>query len=246
MQTSFFSIKRLQNVTSITPTSKVAAGMEAKYLVTFRPESKEDYSSDIVVVTEREKFLVQVKAIGARAELDFPAYYNFDMCPVGCTTQKTFLVHNVGEKLGAFTVEAGEAGGPFVVSPKEATLGCGESMQFSVSFSPSDTVMYAQALSFKFLDGQVCETMVEGGGAELDVHLKDEKVYLNPTFISRSSQKRFKLVNNSKVPVRFSFQRYMDKGRDEDERSRAMLDLDTEVRHTRAFAFVDQACMWLN
>ena len=225
LQTSFFSIKRIQNTKKKDSTSKVAAGMEVKYQITFRPETTEDYTSDIVVVTEREKFLVQIRAIGAQAMLDFPSYFNFDMCPVGCTTQKTFLIHNVGQKIAAFSIETQE---PFSVTPKEATLDCGESMQCSVAFKPDDTMLYSIPILVKFFDGRICEALFEGGGCELDVTLLNEQVYLMPTFISRSSQKRFKIVNNSKIPVDFSFHQYMDKVRDEDERNRAMIELDGE------------------
>ena len=225
LQTSFFSIKRIQNGKKKDSTSKVVAGMEVKYQITFTPETKDDYASDIVVVTEREKFLVQIRAIGAQAMLDFPSYFNFDLCPVGCTTQKTFLIHNIGEKIAAFSIETRA---PFSVTPKEATLDCGESMQCSVAFTPDDTVLYSVPIVITFFDGRVCEALFEGGGCELDVSLMNEQVYLMPTFISRSSQKRFKIVNNSKIPVKFSFQQFMDANRDEDERNRAMIELDTE------------------
>ena len=231
LQTSFFSIKRVQNAKKSDSTSKVAAGMEVKYQITFTPETKDDYTSDIVVVTEREKFLVQIRAIGAQAELDFPSYFNFDSCPVGCTTQKTFLIHNVGEKTAAFSIEARA---PFGVSPKEATLDCGESMQCSVSFTPDDTAVYSIPILITFFDGRVCEALFEGSGCELDVSLLNEQVYLMPTFISRSSQKRFKVVNNSKIPVDFSFHQYMDQNRDEDERNRAMVELDGEESESLA------------
>ena len=40
--------------------------MEAAYLLEFRPEELRDYQADIRCITEREKFRVSVKAIGAR------------------------------------------------------------------------------------------------------------------------------------------------------------------------------------
>ena len=247
LQTSFFSIRRVAATTADPlatkggagggKTSKIAAGMEVKYVVTFRPESIDDYATDVVVVTEREKFLVSVKAIGARAALDFPSYYNFDACPVGIQTRKTFLVHNVGEKMAAFSIEVpqpptGGAGGHvrnvFDVTPREATLDCGESMQCEIAFTPQETLLYSSPVSFKFFDGAVAEALFEGCGGELDISLQEDKLYLMPTFISRSSQKRFRIVNRSKQAAKFSFQQFMDRARDEDERMRAMVELDGE------------------
>ena len=42
----------------------------------------QDYTHELICITEREKFLVPVRAIGARAVLDFPDEVNFGTCPV--------------------------------------------------------------------------------------------------------------------------------------------------------------------
>lgn len=51
---------------------KVAPGMEVCYVVTFKPQEVRAYSVELMVVTEREKFVVPVGALGHRAVLDFP------------------------------------------------------------------------------------------------------------------------------------------------------------------------------
>lgn len=55
-------------------------------------------------MTEREKFVVPVKAIGARAMLDFPDEVNFSMCPVKYPSTKTLLVRNIGNKEAHFAL----------------------------------------------------------------------------------------------------------------------------------------------
>ena len=47
--------------------NKVAHGMEITFIIRFSPEAKIDYSYDLVVVTEREKFVVPILAIGKRS-----------------------------------------------------------------------------------------------------------------------------------------------------------------------------------
>ncbi|MCO5608439.1 hypothetical protein L7F22_062649 [Adiantum nelumboides] len=47
-------------------TNKVACGMKVTYIVTFCPESDEDYQSELVVVTDREKFIVPVRCFGRK------------------------------------------------------------------------------------------------------------------------------------------------------------------------------------
>ena len=42
----------------------------------------QDYDYELVCVTEREKFIVPVRAIGARALLDFPDKVHFSASPV--------------------------------------------------------------------------------------------------------------------------------------------------------------------
>ena len=62
--------------------SKVAPGMETTCLVSFTPDERKDYQHELVCITEREKFVVPVRAIGARALLDFPDEINFSAAPV--------------------------------------------------------------------------------------------------------------------------------------------------------------------
>lgn len=52
--------------------SKVASGMEVSFTIKFKPQEVKDYSVDLVVCTEREKFLVAVVAIGDRPLLQLP------------------------------------------------------------------------------------------------------------------------------------------------------------------------------
>jgi hydrocephalus-inducing protein len=62
--------------------SRVAPGMEVSYTVRFSPEAKIDYSFDLTVVTERERFIVPIRAVGCKALLDFPDVLNFGSVPV--------------------------------------------------------------------------------------------------------------------------------------------------------------------
>lgn len=55
-------------------------------------------------ITEREKFVVPVKAIGARAILDFPDDINFPTGPVKYINSKTLLIRNTGDREAKFTL----------------------------------------------------------------------------------------------------------------------------------------------
>ena len=56
----------------------------------------QDYSFELVCVTEREKFIIPVRAVGARALLDFPDEVHFSAAPV--------KVNKTDEMVAYFTV----------------------------------------------------------------------------------------------------------------------------------------------
>lgn len=66
----------------------------------------QDYNHELVCITEREKFIVPVRAIGARAILDFPDNIHFPAGPVKHTRSKTLLVRNIGNSEAKFTLRA--------------------------------------------------------------------------------------------------------------------------------------------
>ncbi|GCB60596.1 hypothetical protein scyTo_0014197 [Scyliorhinus torazame] len=112
---------------------KVAPGMTTTFKLVFVPEENKDYIHELICVTEREKFLVPVKAIGARAILDFPDCINFSVCPVKHNTQKTLLVRNIGKRETTFALQTKK---PFFVEPISGYVDIGESFQVTVEFIP--------------------------------------------------------------------------------------------------------------
>jgi hydrocephalus-inducing protein len=72
--------------------------MEIQFIVRFSPEAKIDYNYDLVVETEREKFIVPIRAIGKRAMIDFPDSLDFENVPVKYITEKPVIIRNLGEK----------------------------------------------------------------------------------------------------------------------------------------------------
>ncbi|NWR81583.1 HYDIN protein, partial [Centropus unirufus] len=64
----------------------------------------QDYFHQLTCITERDMFNVPIRAIGARAILDFPDRLNFSTCPVKYSTQKTLLVHNFGNQEARYRI----------------------------------------------------------------------------------------------------------------------------------------------
>jgi len=62
-------------------------------------EAKVDYNYELIMETEREKFVVPIIAIGKRAMIDFPDAINFgNDCPVKYVTEKPVIIRNLGDK----------------------------------------------------------------------------------------------------------------------------------------------------
>ncbi|NWV14183.1 HYDIN protein, partial [Ptilonorhynchus violaceus] len=64
----------------------------------------QDYFHQLLCNTEKEQFIVPIRAIGARAVLDFPDQLDFSVCPVKHSTQKTLLVHNLGNRAAHYQI----------------------------------------------------------------------------------------------------------------------------------------------
>ena len=70
----------------------IAPGMEVAYVVTFKPVSAGDYACDLVVCTEREKFVVPIRAQGQQPALDVPDVIEFESVPCKSEVKRTFQV----------------------------------------------------------------------------------------------------------------------------------------------------------
>ena len=101
IRSAFFHVKR--DLGDDKGRDKVAPGMEVSYTITFTPQDPINYEYDMVVVTEREKLIVPLKALGPIPRFDFPDLVEFPLAPVRVETSKVLLVRNVGNATGSFT-----------------------------------------------------------------------------------------------------------------------------------------------
>ena len=112
---------------------RVAPGMEISFLIKFSPEAKSDYSYDLMVLTEREKFIVPIRAVGCRAMLDFPDVLDFGQVPVKHVTEKPAMIRNIGEKTTKWKIKVPSG---FQLSKQEGILEVGQSEQLVFEFIP--------------------------------------------------------------------------------------------------------------
>jgi hypothetical protein len=186
--------------------SKVAAGMEAAYTITFTPDSEADFSWDLIVCTEREKFVVPIRARGARGALDFPASVDFGReCACKVAHKRSFVVRNTGRRGTRFALSAAA---PFAVAPRDAHLAVGESLQCTVTFTPQRAARAQGDVRVDFDSGDCTLVRATGTGVDIDVAVVPQAVTFLDTFVTKTSQRTFTLVNRTATPAPFALKRF--------------------------------------
>ncbi|GMH35419.1 hypothetical protein BSKO_03287 [Bryopsis sp. KO-2023] len=181
--------------------SKLAMGMSVEYKITFKPESYDDYFYELVVCTEREKFIVPITAVGRRPALDFPDKVDLGLSPVKISTKKFVLVTNVGEKAGKFDLITQP---PFFINPTRGVLGPNESLQCIVGCCPHIVGVHESELSITYDYGEAVFSKLRAVGREVDVDIPAPTVDLLPTYVTKASLRTFKISNASETVVKFS------------------------------------------
>ena len=141
--------------------------MEVSYTVRFSPEAKIDYSFDLTVVTEREKFIVPIRAVGCKALLDFPDVLNFGSVPVKHTQEKPIMVRNIGEKATQWFVKVPNG---FKVSKTEGILEVGQSEQLVFEFKPQEARAYRDQMTLVY-DKNEAVIPITGEGHNDNIYL---------------------------------------------------------------------------
>jgi hydrocephalus-inducing protein len=185
--------------------------MELSYTIRFKPDARIDYFYDLTVVTEREKFVVPIKAQGFTALLDVPDAIDFGSeCPVRYESEKTVLMRNVGDKPTRFYFKCPA---PYTVSVSEGYLDVNSTMQVQVYFKPDRINQpYNRDLMLVYgsSDKEDCKNIeaaikLTGAARNADVQFSSRNLNMQDTYIALISQATFEIINNSDVPVDFSW-----------------------------------------
>jgi hydrocephalus-inducing protein len=213
--------------TSDPSVGKVAPGMEVAFKVRFVPVDTEDYRCDLVVATERERFVVPIKCVGNKPALDFPDLVAFESTPAKCSSVATRVVRNVGTKRASFAFLVPD---PFAAFPSEGVLDVGEAVQIRLEFHPERCGTYEAEMEIDCGEG-VAPAVVGliGDGCEMRVGLDCGEVEMLPTFVRKRTRRTFRVVNRGDRVARFEVKRLAD----------AFLDEEARLRATRAFAAGD-------
>ncbi|XP_040838338.1 hydrocephalus-inducing protein homolog isoform X1 [Ochotona curzoniae] len=207
--------------------NKVAPGVPSTFRILFTPEENKDYAHMLTCITEREKFIVPIKARGARAILDFPDKLNFSTCPVKYSTQKILLVQNIGNKDAVFHIKTRR---PFSVEPTVATLDVGESMQLEVEFEPQNVGNHSERLLVYYDTGEKVFVSLYGAAVDLNIRLDKNSLIIEKTYISLSSQRTVTIHNRSNIIAHFQWKVFATQEEEEREKNRVCSDLNKEEK----------------
>nr|XP_054497043.1 hydrocephalus-inducing protein-like [Agelaius phoeniceus] len=181
---------------------KVPPGLYMTVHILFTPGQKKDYSYELTCTTEREEFIVPIRAIGPRAILDFPAQVDFSECPVKHSTQKTLLVRNVGNRTAHYQLSTQS---PFSVIPTTGALDVGDAVQVAVEFQPLKTGDHSGFLVVHYDTGEDTHTSLHGRAVEAPIGLDRNTVTLEKTYISMSNSATVLIHNRSDITARFQW-----------------------------------------
>ncbi|KAI8900319.1 hypothetical protein BC833DRAFT_523632 [Globomyces pollinis-pini] len=200
---------------------KVAPGMEVSFVIKFQPEENVDYLLDLICITEREKFIVPIQAIGARGILDLPDQILFSEVPVRFLSTKTLLVRNIGDTAAKFDIQVDS---PFTISPNHGFLECNDSMQLSLDFYPRQTGSYNSKMVVKYSSGDEMVLDVIGSAENLLIRLDKGHLKVENT-ISLTTTKTFQIFNRSNHMVSFAWKKCVNEMEEEHMKAKRHLQL---------------------
>ncbi|ETV98760.1 hypothetical protein H310_08827 [Aphanomyces invadans] len=215
----FFKIKKC---TAHDKDGKIAAGMEISFQIEFLPQERKEYALDLVCCTEREKFLVPIRARGTFAALSFPDEIDFGSCPVKIKCSKVMTVHNIGTKGAKFVFTTTP---PFKITPQTMYLDIGAAIQMEIEFIPQHTREREGELEIRDDSGRCSYVRLTGEVTNLEVYLSHPMVEPSPAYITLSSRKRIKICNGSDHPVEFTWKAYAGHKNEQSERDRLLSEL---------------------
>ncbi|XP_068943597.1 hydrocephalus-inducing protein homolog [Petaurus breviceps papuanus] len=197
--------------------NKVAPGVPSTFRILFTPEENKDYSHVLTCVTEREKFIVPIKARGARAILDFPDELNFGICPVKHSTQKILLVRNIGNREAVFHIKIRS---PFSAEPCVGTVSVKDTMQMTVDFEPLVLGDHSEKLIVNYDTGEKVCVSLYGAGADMNIRLDKNSLTIEKTYISLSNQRNIIIHNRSNIIAHFQWKVYATQEEEDKEKAR--------------------------
>ncbi|KAM7020692.1 hydrocephalus-inducing protein-like isoform 4-T4 [Acridotheres tristis] len=215
------SVLQKQSLFQVSPPELVFenfATQEVSEMVLSLVNKDKNYCHELVCLTARERIVVPIRAIGARAILHFPDQLDFSECPVKYSTQKTLLVHNIGNLAADYQLSTQS---PFSVVPARGTLGAGDTMQVTVEFHPLTIGDHSGSLAVCCNTGEKSiQTNLHGEAVDANIGLSTYSVKIGKTFINTSNYTTMFIENRSNITAHFQWKTFPTEEDENEEKRR--------------------------
>ncbi|NXT63709.1 HYDIN protein, partial [Chaetops frenatus] len=195
----------------------VPAGATTAVRIRFTPDESKDYSHQLVCLTGKERIVVPIRAIAARAVLDFPDRLEFSECPVKYSTKKTALLRNRGNRAAHYEISTES---PFSVTPARGDVGAGETVQVTVEFHPTTVGDHFGSLAVCYDTGESIHSNLHGEAAEVNIGFSRNPVDVGKTFITMSNYTTMFIENRSNITAHFQWKTFPTEEDDNEEKRR--------------------------
>ncbi|XP_066051026.1 LOW QUALITY PROTEIN: hydrocephalus-inducing protein homolog [Chamaea fasciata] len=185
--------------------------------VHFTPDENKVYSHELVCVSGEERIVVPIRAIPARAILDFPDELDFSKCPVKGSTRKSLLIQNCGSVAAHYQLSTES---PFSVVPAEGILGPGHTMQVTVGFHPLTCGDHFGSLVARCTGEESFFTFLHAEAADVNIGLSTYSMKVEKTFITTSSHTSMFIRNRSNITAHFQWKMFPTEEADNEEKRR--------------------------
>ncbi|XP_077642374.1 hydrocephalus-inducing protein [Lonchura striata] len=205
----------------------VTPGVPAHVRIRFTPDENKDYFHELVCSSARERIVVPIRAVGARAILDFPDQLDFPVCPVKYSSQKTLLVRNVSNQAARYQLSTQS---PFSVVPTTGILGAGDSMQVTVRFHPLKTGDHSGSLVVCCNTGEEnIQTNLHGQAVDLKIGLNTNSMDVGKTFIGMSNHTTVFIENRSNITAHFQWKTLPTEEYENEEKRRSSMPIQVKL-----------------
>ena len=177
-----------------------------------------------MVVTEREKFIVPIVAIGKRAMIDFPDILAFGNCPVKYKTEKPVIIRNLGEKTTKWFLKLPSG---FDANKKEGVLEYGKNEQIVIDFFPMEAKTYKNEILLSY-DGLEAYIQIMGVAHNGNVYLSKSFIQMDDAYIGLQTQQTLQIINKSNVKVDFQWRAFATEKEEQEKKNKIRLQLDQE------------------
>ena len=202
--------------------TKVAPGMEVSYEIRFTPEAKVDINYDLVVITEREKFVVPIRGIGCKVKLEYTDNIDFGEVPVKYKIEKPFILRNVGEKITKWMLKC--VSNSVTISKKEGILDIGKNEQIICTFCPEKEKNYKESMILSYDETDHIINIV-GKSKNDAVDISPKILEMEPAYITLHTEKTVTITNDTGVPIEFIWKQFESKEKEEEAKEKVFQNL---------------------